>query len=180
MAEKKTLDFKNLEIDLSEVNAIQNMISDTVFGNSLANLNYMRTDFNEEIGSSLTLSGVNGNLEFVSVNKNQAFKNMLTEKELFKILGVTKNGISKKSGKYQEYLYGLYLRALKENDKAFMSEIYNKVIVFRNNLNYVKMLSKKTSCIKKWKAIYGNLSPIKIFKETGDLSKISILAEANK
>lgn len=180
MAEKNMLEFKNLETDLNDVKAIQDMISGTVFENDSFGQNYMKTDFKKEQLSSLTLSSVNGKLEFISVNKNHIFKNSLTEKELFQILGVTKNGISKRSGKYQEYLYGLYLRALKENDKEFINNVFNKAIVFKNNLNYVKMLSKRSTFMKLWRKNFGNISPLKLFKETGDLDKINFIAETNK
>ena len=147
MSKEKILEFKNIEISFDDVTAVQKMISNTLYDDSFNKINYMNITNNSDISlPELKLTNKNGGLEFISVNKNN--NNRISEEEFFEIVGVTKKGISKRSGKYQEELYGLYLSAKSENDEGFIKDIFDKAIVFKNNLNYVKMLIQNSISIK--------------------------------
>ncbi len=169
---------KTLEFDLSEVetveNAIQKVLKDDGFNsiNNLLSSNYTKCD-----NDLLKISGVNGNLEFISVDINALapYSNLLSEKEFFKIVGLTKAGLSKRSGNYQQKLYLNYLEAKENKDEGYISDILNKAIVFRNNLNYIKSLCKKPAFMKEWRKNFGNESPVKLFKNTGCLRQINII-----
>ncbi len=176
MSKTKLLEFTNIEISFDDVSSVQRMLSETFYDDSFNKINYMNIKKNSDMNlPKLKLSNQNGSLEFISINKNKA--NSISEEEFFEIIGVTTKGISKRSGKYQEKLYGLYLVAKSKNDKGFMKDIFDKAIVFKNNLNYVKMLTQKPLFRKNWRKNYGNISPVKMFKDTGNLRIFNIIAE---
>ena len=76
--------------------------------------------------STLSLANNKGQLEFISLDRNSFMPSsmQLTEEEFFNIVGATKKGISKKSGRYQESLYGHYLEAKQNNDSGYISDIF--------------------------------------------------------
>ena len=176
----KTLIFNNIDVNINAIKEVQTLISDAFYDKTFNKMNYMyNSSLNSNTEPQIMLSAINGNLEFISVNKNSLapYSNILEEEEFFKIVGKVKNGISKKSGKYQEHLYGLYLKAKEENDNGFISDILNKAVVFRNNLNYVKTLSKNKLFMKEWRKNFGNESPVYIFKNMGNLKLINIVKD---
>ena len=139
---------KTLEFDLSSVETVKNAVSKVLADDGFNSLNNILQVNNKPSNKfDLKLSGVEGNLEFISVNKDFAapYSKILSEKEFFKIVGLTKNGLSKRSGKYQESLFSNYLEAKDEQDNGYINDIFNKAVVFQNNLNYVKALMKKPS-----------------------------------
>ncbi|MBQ9246383.1 hypothetical protein IJ182_08975 [bacterium] len=183
MANNDSLNISNIELDLNEISSVKNLISGVLFDDSFNNLNYIKNcSFHKPVKSTLSVNNVNGNLEFISVDSNvfSPFAKVITEKVFFEIVGATNQGLSKNSGEYQEYLYGLYWEAKKENDEGFISDIFNKAYVFKNNLNYVKKISENPLFKKEWHKNFGRISPVKVFKHEGSLKKINIISEMIK
>lgn len=183
----KTLDISNIEISLNEVNTVESYISQILIEDNFNKLNYLQNRKSQNecstyLQPSLRIQSDNGNLEFISVDMNAfaPYSTIMSEQEFFRIVGVTKKGISARSGKYQESLYSFYLEALKEEDEGFISDILNKAVVFENNLNYVKRLAKNKSFMKEWRKNFGNESPINMFKNSGSLRKINIINDRTK
>ena len=185
--EVKTLDISNIETNLDEINTVENYISQILIEDNFNKLNYLqnRKSQNESSGyfnPSFKIESNNGNLEFISIDMNSfaPYSTIMSENEFFRIVGLTKKGMSARSGKYQESLYSFYMEALKENDNGFISDILNKARIFENNLNYVKRLMKNKSFMKEWRKNFGKESPITIFKNSGSLRKINIINERTK
>ncbi len=118
-------------------------------------------------------------LQFISLDQNNIknSKILITESEFFKIIGVNKKGIYKNAGKYQESLYDNYKKALKENDKGYISDILIKAIIFKGHENLIKILMKNKEFMKKWHSNCGRISPMTILKNTGSIRKIEIIKE---
>ncbi len=167
--------------EIIEPSTVESLISDLYYDGSFHALDYMKnSSLNNAAKATITLSNLNGKLEFISVDKSMfpPYSTILTEKEFFKIVGVIKRGISKRSGKYQQSLYSYYLDAKNENDMGYISDILSKAVVFRNNLNYIKTLQKNKLFMKEWRKNFGKLTPIKHFKNTGNLRMINIIKES--
>ena len=170
----------NFVLDLDEIESVKNLINTTLYDDSYNKLNYMKNSLKfKTTESSLTLSSSNGSLEFISINKDNfsPYNSILSEEEFFEIIGMTKKGISKRSGKYQVSLYSFYLQAKDENDKGFINDIFSKAIVFRNNLNYVKTLSQNKDFKRIWRKNFGNKNPVTLFKDNGDMKLINTINE---
>ena len=175
MTKKKIVIENNTEISFDEVNTVENFISEILVEDNFYKLNsIIENEKSEKYGYF--------NAEFITINKEalEPYSNTISEKEFFKIVGVTKSGFSKRSGKYQESLYSHYIRAVAENDIGYITDILNKAIVFKNNLNYIKVLMNDKSFMREWRKNFGKESPINIFKESGNLRKINIINELKK
>ncbi len=189
MAKKKSvksLNIKNnIETNLNEINIVENYISDILTNDNFNKLNIMQNNQNLNLGNAANeaifkvLNEHNENIEFISVDKAlfEPYKNLITEKEFYKIVGFNKNKLSARSGTYQESLFGRYLDAKESQDSGYISDILNKAIIFQNNLNYVKSLMKSKHFMKEWRKDFGNISPCTIFKQSGNLRKINIIKE---
>lgn len=184
MAEKnqiKTLSISNIEININEINIVDNFITQILIDNSFGKINYVQTT-EETRGKeyNLKLKNNNENIEFISLNENRSNMNLMNEEEFFELVGKVSNGISKKSGRYQESLYSNYLKAKKEADEGYLSDVLNKAVVFRNNLNYVRKLMKNEKFMKAWKENFGEESPEFVFKNCGKLRRINIIQDLIK
>lgn len=178
MVRHKISNINNIVIDLNEITTVKSAISEVLYDDCFNNLNYMKNkSFNRPLNTTLTLNKVSGNLEFISVNKCSfsPYSTSLSENEFFEIVEASNNKLSRNSGTYQAYLFGLYLQAKKENDEGFISDVFNKAIVFRNNLNYIKKLSENSLFMKEWHKNFGRISPVRLFKKEGSLRKINII-----
>ncbi len=190
MAEKKSVkteDITNFDISSTEISNVENYISQILFEDNFNKLNNLQNrksiNANDKVlESKFKIESDNGNIEFISIDMNSLapYSKIMSEEEFYKIIGKTKRGLSKKSGKYQESLYSYYLEAISEKDDGFISDVLSKAVVFENNLNYVKMLMKKKAFMKEWRRNFGKESPIKIFKDSGSLRKINIINEYSK
>lgn len=179
MADIDILNFKNIEATLNELNKSDEYIP------VIMEDNYRRVNLTQNLSEnyefkktfSLKLDKVN--LEFISVNSNSMapFANIINENDFLKIVGATKKGISKRSGRYQESLYGYYLRALNESDEGFLSDVLNKAVIFDNNLKYVKSLMKNKIFMKEWRRNFRKETPVNIFKNNGNLKSINMIKE---
>lgn len=177
---ESTLNFKNIEANLNEFNNIEKLLPNIFMEENFNRLNYLqstKTDFTFK--TNISIIDNEEKIDFVSVNSSSLapFARILEKERFLKIVGATKKGISKRSGKYQESLYGYYLCALKENDEGFLSDILNKAVIFENNLNFVKALMRSKSFMKVWRKNFGKESPLHIFKNTGNLRKINMVRE---
>ena len=119
---------------------------------------------------------------FISINKKvlAPYVNTISEEKFFNIIGLKKKGLSKKSGKYQESLYSHYIRAIAEEDNGYIEDVLNKAIVFENNLNYIKKLTKNKKFMKEWRKNFRDESPLEIFKNSGNLKLINVINEQIK
>ena len=172
MTNRKVTTENNIEINFEEINTVENFISEIMMEDNFYKLNsIIQNEGTEKYGYF--------NAEFITVNRDALapYSNTISEKEFFRIVGVNKTGFSKRSGKYQESLYSHYIRAIAENDNGYILDILNKAIVFENNLNYVKVLMNDKAFMKEWRRNFGKESPLKIFKESGNLKKINIINE---
>ena len=181
MVEKKTLTTNNIvkiDVDLNEISAVQDVISKVIedFGQSDY---FKKSALNACAKSTLSLSNNKGNFEFISLDASAFLPSsmQLTEEEFFKIVGATKKGISKRSGRYQENLYGHYLQAKKENDFGYLSDVFSKAVIFKNNVSYVQTLMKKEAFMKEWRKNFGHQSPLSFLKNTGSLKQVNIVNE---
>lgn len=177
MTKKRLAIRNNTEITLDEVGTVENFISEMLLDDNFYRLNStLKSDETEKY----SYFKPSENMDFISVNRDALapYSNTISEREFFRIVGVNKSGFSKRSGKYQESLYSHYIQAIAENDMGYVSDILNKAMVFENNLNYVKMLMKNKTFMKKWRRNFGKETPISVFKHNGDLRKINIVNES--
>ncbi len=181
----KIFDINDVELDLSSINSVENIISKILAEDSFNKLNYLQTRKSTNENETLFKPDFkvlkNGkDIEFVSINTNSLapYAKIISENEFYKIIGVTKKGLSKRSGRYQESLYGHYNQAVKEKDEGYISDILTKAVVFNNNLNYVKSLTKNKKFMKEWRRNLGKESPVSIFKNSGNLRTINIIKES--
>ena len=176
MTKKKTALASSIELGLDEVNTVENFISELLTEDNFYRLN---SAFKNEGNASYNYYNTDGSIAYITINKDgiAPYSNTISEKDFFRIVGVNKTGFSKKSGKYQESLYSHYIRAVAENDSGYLSDTLNKAIVFENNLNYVKMLTKDKSFMKEWRKNFGKENPLSVFKQSGSLRKINIVNE---
>ncbi len=180
MTKKKTV--FDVSIDFNEVNAVENIISKILDEDNFNKLNNLQNNQNSSyfnINSGLKIVENNENIEFIAVDKDNIapYSQIISEKEFFKIVGRTKKGLSKRSGKYQESLYEFYIKAVQEADNGFISDVLNKAVIFNNNLNYVKSLTKNKKFMSEWRKNFGKETPVNIFKNSGNLRKINIINE---
>ncbi len=187
MAKKKAVKTlqQNIEESLNEINIVENYISNILTDDNFNRLNVLQNTnnvnsknlFKEPIFQAV--SATNQNIEFISVDINslEPYKNLISEKEFYKIVGFRNNKLSSRSGQYQESLFGHYLDAKENQDSGYISDVLNKAIVFQNNLNYVKSLMKNKRFMQEWRKDFGSLSPVVIFKQSGNLRKINIVKE---
>ena len=182
MSKKRILEIiPNEVVDYGENSNVESLIPDVYSHNIFHSSDYMKSSsLSNAVKSNLYLSNKNGRIEFISVDNDAVppYSTILSEKEFFNIVGVVKRGISKKSGKYQESLYSYYLQAKKEKDIGYISDILNKAVIFRNNLNYIKTLQNKKAFMKEWRKNFGKISPAEHFKNTGSLRMINIIKES--
>ncbi|MCD7780570.1 MAG: hypothetical protein LUH05_07865, partial [Candidatus Gastranaerophilales bacterium] len=131
MTKKKTV--FDVSIDFNEVNAVENIISKILDEDNFNKLNNLQNNQNSSyfnINSGLKIVENNENIEFIAVDKDNIapYSQIISEKEFFKIVGRTKKGLSKRSGKYQESLYEFYIKAVQEADNGFISDVLNKAV----------------------------------------------------
>ena len=173
----KIFDIKEIDLKLDEMEVVESIISDILKNENFYNMNYLQ---NQHIADKTSLNfkiAPNKNAEFISIDKNSIapYSNIMSEDEFYKIVGKTKKGLSKKSGKYQKNLYEYYINAVKEQDEGFIADVLVKALIFENNLNYVKHLMKKKKFMKEWQKNFGKKSPADEFKQSGNLKKINII-----
>ncbi len=190
MTEKKSVKVnqkENTDINLAEINTVEGYISQILFEENFNKLNNIQNRKSLQIKensflSKFKINSESGNIEFISLDMNSIapYSTIMNEEKFYKIIGKTKRGLSLRSGKYQESLYGFYLKAKEEKDEGFISDVLSKAVVFENNLNYVKSLMKNRLFMKEWRKNFGKESPLKIFKESGNLRKINIINEQIK
>lgn len=120
----------------------------------------------EQIYNNIKLS----NLEFISLNSN-----VLSENEFFKIINAGKKGVHKNAGKYQESLYWHYISAKKEKDSGYLNDVLKKGITLQKNIEEVEGLIRNKNFMKEWRKNMGNISPLKVLKESGKMKKIYII-----
>ena len=184
---EKIFDISDVELELNNTNNVENIISRILAEDNFNRLNYLQNKKGANESKSLFKTDIKifnneENLEFVTVNNNSLapYAQIMNEKEFFKIMGCTKKGLSKRSGKYQESLYGYYNEAVAAKDEGYISDILTKAVVFENNLNYVKSLMKNKRFMKEWRKNFGKESPVTIFKNSGNLRKINIVKNGIK
>lgn len=159
---------RKIEASLSEINGVQNYLS-YVLDNDEKEINNKISEFELVNSFVIEQNGYN----FISTTKKDSRR--FTEKDFLKIIGVSKNGLSARSGLYQEHLYGMYIEAKNANDTRYINDIFNKAIEFNKNLEIVKSLKEDTSFMKKWRSFFGNISPVQVFKNSGSMKNINIV-----
>lgn len=177
---ESTLNFRNIEANLNEFNNIEKLLPNIFAEENFNRLNYLqpaKTDFTFK--TKISIVDNEEQIDFISINSSSLapFAKILEKEKFLKIVGATKKGISKRSGRYQESLYGYYLCALKENDDGFLSDILNKAVIFENNANFVKTLMRNKSFMKEWHRNFGKETPLNVFKNSGNLRKINMVRE---
>ncbi len=174
------LNFKNIEASLNEFNNIETLLPNIFMEENFNRLNYLQQK-NTEFTFKTKISIIDNEeqIEFVSVNSNSLtpFTKIISKEKFLKIVGATKKGISKRSGKYQESLYGYYLCALKENDEGYLSDILNKAVIYENNSKFIKALMRNKGFMKEWRRNFGKETPLNTFKNCGNLRKINMIRE---
>lgn len=171
----------NIEVDMNKINTVEKIISTVLIENDFNKLNNLVTSDDKELNCRLMLANLFGaeNTCFISIKKSEQtpFLQILSEESFNNIIGVTKKGLSKKSGRYQEYLYGNYLKAVELQDKGYLSDVLYKTLEFRTNLEYVKSLMKNKNFVKEWRKDFITESAVDIFKHEGNLRIINIVKE---
>ncbi len=186
MAKKKTTNIiDKIESNIDETSALENYISQILAEDNFYKMNISYNQENENLNKKVYKQNLkiknksSKDIEFICIDIDalMPYSNLITEKEFYKIVGVRNKKLLKRSGKYQESLYSNYLEAKKECDEGYISDILKKAIVFQNNLNYVKNLTKNKKFMKEWRKNFGKETPSKIFKNSGNLRKINIIHE---
>lgn len=186
MAEKKTINIiDNIDVNLEKISGVENYISQILAEDGFYKMNVSRNRKSENLNKKIYKQNIkikdknNEEIEFICLDENSLlpYSNLITEKEFYKIVGVRNKKLLKSCGKYQESLYSNYLEAKKEQDEGYISDILQKAVVFQNNLNYVKTLSKNKKFMKEWRKNFGKETPTKVFKNNGSLRKINIVHE---
>ena len=169
----------NNDLDIIETNSMERIAEKILNDTDFNSMNNLVNKYSEKINKKFLFPHIfdNSEPEFVSVEKNsfKPYIKLITEEEFFKIVGATKHGLSKKSGIYQEKLYGHYLEALNNADEGYISDIFSKAIEFQTNLNYVKSLQKNSAFKAEWAKNFGNTSPVEVFKTDGSLRLVNII-----
>lgn len=181
---KELLVNENIALNINELNNMEDYISKILSEESFNRINILQNNENIRTNnlSSINLdnnNALNTNYEFISIDFDSLspYKNLISENEFFKIVQFKNGKISNSTGLYQESLYGHYIEAKENQDEGYISDVLNKAVIFQNNLNYVKTLTKDTSFMEEWKKDFGQLSPINDFKHSGSLRKINIIKE---
>lgn len=179
MKAHKSLVKNKIEINLNEISDVENIITDVLEQDNFLNLDYELETETEQFGLFNPIFEEEEDITFITVNKDalKPYVNSITEKEFFKIVGITKKGLSARSGRYQESLYGHYIQAVAENDAGYISDVLNKAIKFENNMKIVRSLSKNKTFMKEWRKDFGKESPLNILKHYGNLNLINIVKE---
>ena len=148
----KVLDtVKTSKISVQEINNIRDYVSDILE--------------NKE----LKLKNKKNEYSFISVNKE------INEEEFLKIVNAGKRCIHKNAGLYQESLYGKYIEAKKEKDEGYIKDIFEKAIIYRENLNEIKQLHSNNRFMKEWRKNFGKITPESILKRTGKMNYINLI-----
>ena len=173
MDSKKTLCKLNIEEKLEETNSIEKYIGDVLELDNFNGLNYLK---NNNVSKDYKVEGLE-DAEFVSVDIDALapYSISITEKEFFKIVGANKNSIGKRSGLYQESLYGKYLEAKALKDKGYLTDVLKRAIVLENNMKLVKILMRNKKFMSEWRKNMGEISPMFELKNSGSLNKINII-----
>lgn len=164
---------KKLKMNIKEINSLEAFINDSMEKTDFSLLNKMIKD--EEVSLCINLEKTTG--EFISLEREnfEPYVNTISEKEFFRIVGYKNNKLSKRSGRYQEFLLEMYLAAKKENDLGYMQDVLTKAMAFENNLNYTKILSKNKRFLREWKENIDEFTPLSEIKNTGNLKKINLI-----
>lgn len=174
----------DIEVNMNEINSVEKIISNILMETDFNQMNNLINKKGTEANKKFLFPNVTGNENagFVSLDRNRlkTYVKVISEDEFFKIVGKTKRGISSKSGKYQEHLYGCYMEAVKMNDEGYISDILNLAVEYKTNLNYIKTLIKDEAFEREWRKDLGNESAIEIFKRKGDMRIINIIKERAK
>ncbi len=174
----------NIEVNMNEINSVEKIISNILLENDFNQMNTLINKKTNSINSQFlfpnTIPVKNSN--FISVNKNsiKPYSQIMTEEEFYETVEASKDGLSDNSRKYQEYLYGHYLEAVKLNDEGYIFDVLNKAAEFKTNMNYVKDLMKDIAFEKEWRKDFGNESAVEVLKRKGNLRIVNIVKERAK
>ncbi len=181
---EKTIVNDKIEAALNEINTVEDYISNILHEENFTKLDIINTQSVtlDKAKNNTAFQEINSNcenMEFISVDLNSLspYKELITEKEFYKIVGFVNNKLSSRSGLYQENLFGHYLDAKENQDSGYIYDVLNKAIVFQNNLNYVKSLMKNKLFMAEWRKDFGKISPAVVFKHDGNLRRINIIRE---
>lgn len=166
----------NVQTDFNEISNIENFISKILGEENFDKLNHLKNDKNITNRNKFN-NEVNSSLEFISIDSNsiKPYLNLISEKEFFKIVGASKKGLKKTSGKYQESLYSHYIQALAENDEGYISDVLKKAMILRENINETEELMKNEVFRKKWKENFETMDPVYVLKNTGSMKRINVI-----
>ncbi len=167
---------KNIETNLNEITNIENYISQIISDDSFDKLDNLT---NQKSKNRTYFKYEENYYDFISLDLDSLaeYKDTISEKEFFKIVEANNKRIFKTSGKYQQSLYSHYKQAKEENDEGYISDIFKKAIILKNNMNKVKQLQKNKFFMKEWRKNVGRINPITELKKTGNMRKIEIIKE---
>jgi hypothetical protein len=180
----KTINIKDMELEfnIEEMNNLENYITHILVEDNFNKLNHLQnqnhnTRKNARQKNNFKLVENNDGIAFISVDINslEPYTNTISESEFFNIVGANSKGLSAHSGKYQESLYSFYLEAKSLADEGYISDVLNKAMVFQNNLEYVEALARDKNFMKAWHQNCGKESPIRAFKDSGNLRRINMV-----
>lgn len=169
-----------IELKVNEINSVEKIITEVLDENDFYKMNGLVQNKNG-INNKFLFPNMAGNNEemFVSVKRGNTkpFYKVISEDEFFKIIGVTKIGVSKRSSNYQKHLYSCYLEAIEQNDDGYISDILYKALEYQSNLNYVKSLNKNKTFVKEWRRDFTDETAVEVFKRKGNLRIVNIVKE---
>lgn len=166
-------EINNFECKINELDNVEVFISKIVSNENFLKLNNssLEENKNELYGSNK----ISGNFIAVNINSLKPFQSIMSQEEFFEITNANKKGISKKAGKYQEKLYGNFINAVNECDEGYISDVLNKAKIFKQNKLEIEALITNKKFIKEWRHNFGNLSPLTVINNTGNMHKINYI-----
>ncbi|MBE7704228.1 MAG: hypothetical protein E7Z90_00280 [Cyanobacteria bacterium SIG29] len=173
MKNKKTVCEIDIETSLNEVNNLENYIGNFLDNENFSKLNYLS---DEEERQSINIDDTTAEFVSIDIDSLAPYSKLITEKEFFKIVG-SSNGktINKRSGLYQESLFGHYLEAKALKDEGYIEDVLKKAVILKYNESYVKSLMNSKKFMKEWRKNFGNFSPLKELRQSGNLRKINTI-----
>lgn len=172
-----------IEFNINKIPSIKKIVSKLIVENDFNCMNHLINQNEADFDAKFLFPNAEKaqNTEFVSVKKTSktSFEKLLTEKEFFKTAGVNKRGLSKNSGRFQEWLYAHYIEASKQKDDGYLYDVLSRALEFRRDLKYVKSLIKNKTFALKWHEDFGDESALDIFKHQGSLRLFNIVKYRN-
>ncbi len=174
----------NIDVNMNEINAVEKIISDILVEKDFNQMNHIVNQKKNSVNSQFLFPNINvgDNTGFIAVKKNsiKPYIKVMTEEEFFEIMEASEKGISSKSGRYQEHLYGCYMQALKNNDEGYISDVLNMALEFKTNMENLKSLIEDKTFAKEWRKDFGSESAIEVLKRKGNMRIVNIIKERAK